>query len=151
MTTEKQIRHTYLLEAGLWEMVGIFYDANNNTYPQQGNLVISHEPDLWVVEGQLTITTHETQIVNNRNEVQPLAEGDTFTEWKSEVGGPEPVYGLYVLVEDALMSPWQSHSGTYWGQEVLTRTSEDEYQGRGFAFIQNKRVSAWSTRLTRVG
>ena len=142
------IQHTYLLQPGLWEITGVYFDVNNNGFPQKGQLVISHEPDLWTVEGRVTITTHETQSVNSRYDVEPLAPGASFTQWKSETGGPEPVFGLYVLVDDTIMSPWQSQSGAYWGQEVLTRVSEGEYRGRGFAFLQNEKVSAWATTLT---
>jgi hypothetical protein len=129
-------------------MTGIFYDQNDNPFPQKGRLVVTHEPDFWVIEGDLTITTHETQKVVSRYEVQPLAPDSTCAEWKSETGGPEPVFGLFVLVEDTIMSPWHSKSGAYWGQEILTRISPGEYRGRGFAFLQNKKVSAWATRLT---
>jgi len=143
------MEHTYLLEPGLWEISGLYYDSNNNPFPQKGQLVIVHSPELWTIEGEVTITTHETQKVTSRYEVQPLAPGASFTEWRSETGGPEPVLGLFVMVEDVLMSPWQSRSGAYWGQEFLRRVSEDEYLGHGFAFLNNQKVSAWSTRLVR--
>lgn len=151
MTLGIKTKHTYLLEPGLWEIEGAYYDLNNNAYPQKGQVVITHEPGLWTLEGKLTITTHETQIINYRYEIEPQAEEATYTEWKSETGGPEPVFGLFVSVEETIMSPWQSRSGTYWGQEVLTHISPDGYQARGFAFLENKKVSAWSTRLTRLG
>ncbi len=144
-------KHSYLLRPGLWDITGLYYDINNNAYPQNGQIVVTHEPELWVIEARLSINTGQTQTVNSRYDVQPLAEGRTFTDWKSETGGPEPIYGLFVLVEDTLMSPWQSRSGTYWGQEILTRVGEDEYSGRGFAFLKEDRVSAWATRLTFSG
>jgi len=143
------MEHTYLLEAGLWEISGVYYDANDHPFPQKGQLVIIHSPEIWTIEGEVTITTHETQKVASRYEVQPLAPGAAFTEWRSETGGPEPVLGLFVVVEDVLMSPWQSLSGAYWGQEILRRVSDEEYVGRGFAFLNNQKVSAWSTRLVR--
>ncbi|MDR1922143.1 MAG: hypothetical protein LBS31_10455 [Candidatus Adiutrix sp.] len=140
--------HSYLLKPGLWDVSGVFYDSNHNPFPQQGQLVVIHEPDLWVVEGQLTINTGQTQTISSRYEVQPLGEKAVFTEWKSETGGPEPILGLYVMVGDSIMSPWQSRSGAYWGQEVLMRRSLLEYHGRGFAFLKNDLVSAWTTCLT---
>ena len=143
------LEHSYLLKPGLWEMTGSYVDRNNNSWPQRGQLVITHEPDIWVIEAQLVINTGETQTVNSRYDVQPLAPGAAFTEWKSETGGPEPVLGLFVVVDDTLMSPWHSRSGAYWGQEILIRQSQTEYQGRGFAFLNQEKVSAWSTRLTR--
>ena len=144
-------RHSYLLQPGLWDITGIYYDVNNNGYPQHGQVVVSHEADIWTIEAQLSISIGPTQTVNSRYDVQPLAEGRTFTEWKSETGGPEPVFGLFVLVDDTIMSPWQSRSGTYWGQEILTRVADGQYMGRGFAFLKEERVSAWSTRLSFSG
>ena len=143
------VSHAYLMEPGLWEVNGIYYDANDNPFPQKGQVVITHTGGLWVVEGDLTIITHETQQISSRAEVQPLAPGASFTEWRSEAGGPEPVLGLFVLVDEVIMSPWQSRSGAYWGQEILRRLSDDVYEGRGFAFLDNKKVSAWSTSLKR--
>ncbi|MDR1045913.1 MAG: hypothetical protein LBP33_12505 [Candidatus Adiutrix sp.] len=142
-----QTLHSYLVRPGLWEISGRHYDRHNNAYPQRGRLVVTHEPDLWIIETELTITTEETQTLHSRCEVQPLAPGATHTEWKSETGGPEPVFGLFVLVEDSLMSPWQSRSGDYWGQEMLVQVGPKEYRGRGFAFLRNEKVFAWSTRL----
>ncbi len=142
-----EVAHSYLYRPGLWDLAGIYYDVNNNAFPQKGTILVTHEPDLWIVEAQLTLTTEQTQKVASRYEIQPPAEGASFTEWKSETGGPEPVYGLYVIVGDTIMSPWQSRSGAYWGQEVLTRVDENDYQARGFAFLENEKVSAWSTRL----
>ena len=144
-------KHTYLLQPGLWELSGIYYDLNNNPFPQKGQLVVSHEPDLWTIEAQLVITTEQTQTVSSRYEIKPLGERADHTEWKSETGGPEPVFGLFVMVGDTIMSPWQSRSGTYWGQEILMRWSAVEYRGRGFAFLNDRKVSAWSTRLTFTG
>jgi|GEM_PF-984484 len=144
-------RHTYLLQPGLWELTGIYYDRNNNPFPQRGQLVVTHEPDLWTIDAQVVITTEQTQTVTSRYEVQPLAPEAGVTEWKSETGGPEPVFGLFVVVGDTLMSPWQSRSGTYWGQEILMRWNPSEYRGRGFAFLKDDKVSAWSTRLIFTG
>ncbi len=142
-----EAKHSYLHQPGLWDVAGIYYDRNNNAFPQKGTLLVSHEGDLWIVETTLTITTHETQKLASRYEIKAPGPDDSFIEWKSETGGPEPVYGLYVFVGDAIMSPWQSKSGAYWGQEVLTQVSENEYQARGFAFLEKEKVQAWSTRM----
>mgnify|MGYP003701473175 CR=1 FL=1 len=145
------VKHTYLLRPGLWELSGIYYDQNNNPFPQKGQLVINHEPDIWTIEAQLTITTEQTQTVSSLYEIKPLAEGGDHTEWKSETGGPEPVFGLFVVVADTIMSPWQSRSGAYWGQEILMRWSAVEYRGRGFAFLNDQKVPGWSPRLPFTG
>ncbi len=144
----EQSEHSYLLKPGLWEISGLYIDKYENKFSQKGQLLISHEPGLWTLEATLTIATKQAQTINSRYEIQPLSSGASFTEWKSETGGPEPVFGLFVLVGDTIMSPWQSRSGIYWGQEIMARQSADSYQGRGFAFLNNEKVSAWITRLS---
>lgn len=149
MSLEK--KHTYLLRPGLWTIAGVYYDQNGRTHLQKGQIAVTHEADLWTIDSQLTLTLDQTQTVNSRYDVQPLGPEATYTEWKSETGGPEPVFGLFVLVDDTVMSPWQSRSGTYWGQEILVMVNPVEYRGRGFAFLKNEKVSAWSTKLTFEG
>jgi hypothetical protein len=142
--------HTYLVAPGLWEIEGHFYDQDENRHDAKGELLMSHKPELWTLESQIKISGQDQRDFISRYEIVPLPAKVAFTEWKSLVGGPEPIYGLFVLVEDTVMMPWQSSSGTYWGQEVMGYKSPDEYLGRGFAFIKGKKVSAWAFRLLRL-
>jgi hypothetical protein len=143
--------HAYLSRPGLWAVEGVFMDRQEGRHRQSGQLVVVHGPDLWTIDSELTISGEDARDFLTRYEVQPLAPGAVHTEWKSDTGGPEPIYGLFVIVEDALMSPWQSRSGAYWGHETLTRVSDDVYLSRGFAFLKREKVSSWAVRLTRQG
>jgi hypothetical protein len=142
-------RHTYLLEPGLWAVEGHYYDQEDNRHDAQGQLLMSHAAGLWTLESQLRISGQDQRDFISRYEITPMPPEASFTEWKSQVGGPEPIYGLFVLVEDTVMMPWQSQSGLYWGQEIMGWKSADEYLGRGFAFLKEQKVSAWAFRLTR--
>jgi hypothetical protein len=142
------ITHSYLFQPGLWVMDGIYLDQNEVRHHQTGQLVIIHSPDLWTIDNQINISGEDPRDFATRYEITPFAPGKTFTEWKSLSSGPEPIFGLFVVVEDSIMMPWQSRSGTYWGQEVLARVGEGEYLSRGFAFIKQEKVSAWAVRLT---
>ncbi|MDR0550332.1 MAG: hypothetical protein LBI10_13135 [Deltaproteobacteria bacterium] len=143
-------KHTYLLQPGLWEVEGHYFDGEENRHEAKGQILMTHGPDLWTMESQIKISGQDRRDFLSRYEITPLADKASFTEWKSQVGGPEPIYGLFVLVEDTVMMPWQSSSGVYWGQECLGFKTPDEYQGRGFAFLKNQKASAWAFRLTRL-
>jgi hypothetical protein len=143
--------HTYLFKPGLWSVEGIFLDRSEGRHRQSGQLVVVHAPDLWTIDSEMTISGEDPRDFLNRYEVQPMAPGAVYTEWKSEAGGPEPIFGLFVVVEEALMMPWQSRSGAYWGHETLTRLNPGLYLSRGFAFLKRDKVSSWAVRMTRQG
>jgi hypothetical protein len=142
--------HTYLLQPGLWEVEGHYYDQDDNRHDAKGQLLITHSLDLWTLDSQIQISGQDNRDFLSRYEITPMPELGTFTEWKSQAGGPEPIFGLFVLVEDTVMMPWQSKSGVYWGQEIMGHKTPDEYLGRGFAFIKDQKVSSWAFRLTRL-
>jgi hypothetical protein len=145
------VKHSYLVEPGLWTLEGLFYDRDERSHRQTGELVVVHGPSLWTIESRLNISGEDTRDFDTRYDIAPLGEGATYTEWKSITGGPEPIFGLFVLIEDTIMMPWESESGTYWGQEVLARVGEGEYLSRGFGFIKREKVSAWAAKMTKVG
>jgi hypothetical protein len=144
-----KIDHSYLYQPGLWYVEGIYFDKDENQHRQTGQLVIVHNPDLWTIDSMLNISGEDTRDFQTRYEITPQAPDRTYTEWKSLSNGPEPIYGLFVAVNDVIMVPWQSRSGVYLGNEVIIRLTNNEYLSRGFAFIQNSKVSSWSVTLTR--
>ncbi|MDR1487726.1 MAG: hypothetical protein LBT62_07045 [Deltaproteobacteria bacterium] len=143
--------HSYLFRPGLWKIDGIYLDKNEVRHRQTGQLVIIHSPDLWTIDNQVNISGQDARDFVTRYEITPFEKDKSYTEWKSLTGGPEPIFGLFVVVEDCIMMPWQSRTGTYWGQEVMARVGGGEYLSRGFAFIKQQKVSSWAVRLTLEG
>jgi hypothetical protein len=134
---------------GLWHVEGLYYDAYEKPHVQEGELLVEHAPDLWTIDSQMKISGQDLRDFNTRYEIVPFPEGVSYTEWKSLTGGPEPIYGLFLVIDNAIMMPWQSKSGQYWGQEVLFSQDEDNYLSRGFAFLKDKKVSSWAARMSR--
>jgi hypothetical protein len=143
------VKHTYLVEPGLWSVEGLFFDQAEKPHQQSGQLVVIHGPDLWTIDSSMNITGQDNRDFDTRYDITPMPSDRSYTEWKSITSGPEPIFGLFVVVEDTLMMPWESESGIYWGQEVLARLSPTEYLSRGYAFIKRDKVSAWAVKLTR--
>jgi hypothetical protein len=141
--------HTYLFQPGLWYVEGVFLDKDDVQHRQTGQLVIVHSPDLWTIDSMLNISGEDTRDFQTRYEINPPLADKSEMEWKSLSSGPEPIYGLFVVVDDVIMMPWQSRSGAYWGHETLIRLTNSEYLSRGFGYIQNVKVSSWSVKLTR--
>ncbi|MDR2199055.1 MAG: hypothetical protein LBR53_06335 [Deltaproteobacteria bacterium] len=144
------VTHTYIFEPGLWSVEGIYRDGKNIPHAQEGQLLVSHTPELWTIDSQLKISGRDKRDFLTRYEFAPFSALDVYAEWKSFSGGPEPIYGLFVVIEESVMTPWQSQTGQYWGQEVLTFQSSVKYLSRGFAFLKDKLVSSWSAELQRL-
>jgi hypothetical protein len=134
---------------GLWTADGVYYDAYEKPHVQSGELLIEHEPDLWTIDSRMKISGQDRRDFDSRYEIVPFKTGVSYTEWKSFSGGPEPIFGLFLLIEDTILMPWQSQSNQYWGQEALFSKSPDEYLSRGFAFIKEKKVSSWAVTIKR--
>jgi hypothetical protein len=97
----------------------------------------------------MNISGEDKRDFEARYEVVPFSENKNYTEWKSMTGGPEPLFGLFVVVEDTILTPSQSRSGVYWGQEAHIRVGKGEYSNRGFSFLKDEKVSSWSMRLIK--
>jgi hypothetical protein len=144
------VSHTYVFEPGLWSVDGIYRDGKNVPHSQEGQLLVTHTPELWTIDSQMKISGEDKRDFLTRYEFDPLAPDATYAEWKSFTGGPEPIFGLFVLVEETILMPWQSRGGHYWGNEVLSFKSGSRYLSRGFAFLKDKLVSSWAVTLTRL-
>ncbi|MDR2387655.1 MAG: hypothetical protein LBE80_08755, partial [Deltaproteobacteria bacterium] len=109
------VKHTYLLEPGLWTVEGTYIDKEERRHRQTGQLVIVHSPSLWTIESRLNISGDDQRDFDTRYDINPMEEGQSYVEWKSITSGPEDIFGLFVIVEDTIMMPWESESGLYWG------------------------------------
>ncbi|MDR2301116.1 MAG: hypothetical protein LBF38_03610 [Deltaproteobacteria bacterium] len=143
------VKHTYLLEPGLWTVEGTYIDKEERRHRQTGQLVIVHSPTIWTIESRLNISGEDQRDFDTRYDITPMEEGRSYVEWKSITSGPEDIFGLFVIVEDTIMMPWESESGIYWGQEIVARLTDREYLSRGYAFIKREKVSAWAVKMTR--
>ncbi|MDR1081086.1 MAG: hypothetical protein LBQ79_09050 [Deltaproteobacteria bacterium] len=143
--------HTYLLMPGLWQADGVYYDDREKPHLQTGELLVEHAPDFWTIDIRLNVSGQDRRDFVSRYTVTPFREGVSYTEWKSHVGGPEPIFGLFVVVQESILMPWHSQSGQFWGQEALSSVGPDLYLSRGFAFLGDRKAYSWATRLVRQG
>ncbi|MBF0529013.1 MAG: hypothetical protein HQK55_07045 [Deltaproteobacteria bacterium] len=142
-------RHTFLFDPCLWETDGVYYDANGQRLLCEGRTVITHQPDSWTNEGTLRLMTDPPLELHNRYDIVPFAPGLDMTTWTSFNPEIEILHGRFIIVEDAIISPWKSTSGEFWGTEFLVQVSETEYRGRGCAFKGEFKLAGWAIRLRK--
>jgi hypothetical protein len=130
-------------------MDGIFYDHKNTPHTQTGNIIITHSKDLWTMETQLNISGIDKRDFVSTYDITPFPPDESYTEWKSYSGGPEPIFGIFLVIKETILVNWHSLSGVFWGQEALVSLSPEIYTTRGYAFLQNKNISSFAAKLTR--
>ncbi|MDR1042184.1 MAG: hypothetical protein LBR80_18850 [Deltaproteobacteria bacterium] len=153
MTSQDDLKgrpHTYLFRPGLWQADGVYYDGQEKPHVQSGELLVEHAPHVWTIDSRMNVSGQDRRDFVSQYMVTPFKEGVSFTEWTSQTGGPEPVFGLFVVVQESILMPWHSQSGQFWGQEVLSSVNPDLYLSRGFAFIQDRKAYSWAVRLVRL-
>jgi hypothetical protein len=142
------LRHTFLFRPALWESRGWFYDNAGNRLPCEGQTVITHESDIWINEGSMKVIGPQPMEFTNRYEIAPFKPGLDFTTWQSFNPDLESLSGHFVIVEDAILSPYKSESGQFWGNEFMVQVSEREYRGRGYVFQGDQKLSSWAIQLS---
>jgi len=144
------MKHTFLFEEGLWKAEGVYVDGTNTALHAEGAITITHGEDLWINEGSLKLFLTKPVEFKNRYEIIPFEEGRDHTTWKSKNPVIGTLLGKIVLIDDSLISLYESEDGLYAGSEYLLRVSETVYRNRGFAFKDDERISSWAVQLTRV-
>jgi hypothetical protein len=144
------MRHTFLFEEGLWRAEGLYQDSTNTALRAEGTITITHEADLWINEGSLKLLLDRPVEFQNRYEIVPFKEDGDYTTWKSLNPVIGRLLGKIVLIDDSLISVYESEDAHYTGSEYLLQVSEKIYRNRGFAFRDDERISSWAVELTRI-
>ena len=142
------LQHSFLFQEGLWLANGRYYDACGVALPCEGQTRITHAEGLWINEGFMRVLADQPVEFSNRYEIVPFEEGQEITTWHSLNPDLENLHGQFIIVFDAIISPWQSESGEYWGSEFLLQINDTLYHNRGYACRGNTKLSSWAVELT---
>ncbi len=148
------MQHTYLFEEGLWAANGIYINEPGDQVDVQGNSIITHHDDNWVIE--LTMKLVPTDQSEYRNldfktvyEVQPIIAATDAMEWVTHNASMGRLNGLMTVVHDSILSTYQSTNGNIRGTETLIKVSDSQYQCRGALFEGARRGASWFLSFTR--
>ena len=141
------IEHGFLLKEGLWRSEGEFMDGLGKTVAVQGEADIRHHPDKWVYEG--VMRTAAVPPVEHRTvyEIQPLAPGNFATPWTSKSQSFGTLHGRFIIVDDVILSAYESATGRYRGQDTILRRDDKHYSARGALLDGGKLLSVWRIEL----
>jgi hypothetical protein len=144
------MRHTFLFEEGVWRAEGVYMDGANTALRAEGTITITHTEEAWINEGSLRLLLAHPVEFENRYEIVPFEEGKDYATWKSQNPVIGTLIGKIVLIDDSLISVYESEDRLYAGSEYLLQVSETVYRNRGFAFKESERISSWAVQLTRI-
>ena len=144
-----QMQHTYLLEEGTWKASGCYWDNVGDVLDAEGEVTITHEDDLWINIGKITLKSEPPEKFENFYEIIPPAEGKRLTEWTSVNPDLGTFSGVMTFLNDAIFSLSNSEDGQYAGFDLLLMIDENNYINRGALFIGDEMQSSWSMELTR--
>jgi hypothetical protein len=144
-----QPRHTWLLEPGVWTATGLFWEKGEIAHEGRGTSTVRHRDDLWVIEGAMEIFGEPPLRFQNDYRISPPKPGAKVLPWQSENPAIGILEGVFVVVDDAIMSSFRSADGAAVGSEHLTWLAPDRYQARGVFLASGVVASAWSMTLLR--
>lgn len=145
-----RVRHTFLFEEGTWAVSGEYAGQNGAVVPVEGSARITHSTLLWRNQGVMTLVQPGGNIeIRNDYEIAPFEEGRDFTAWRAENPSLGKLTGLFVVVDDSIISTISSEDGQVSGIEYLRKVSDDHYMSRGFIFRGEEKLSSWAADLVR--
>lgn len=143
-------RHTFLFDEGVWAVSGEYIGQDGAVVPVEGSARITHSSVLWRNQGVMTLVQPGGNIeIRNDYEIAPFEEGRDFTAWRAENPSLGKLTGLFVVVDDSIISTISSEDGQVSGIEYLRKVSDDHYVSRGFIFRGEEKLSSWAADLVR--
>ncbi|HEY4706176.1 MAG TPA: hypothetical protein VII64_01870 [Thermodesulfobacteriota bacterium] len=143
-----KIRHTFLMEEGYWMATGEFFDQFGEAIPVEGSARVTHGKEFWRSQGVMRLNGQE---IENNYEIRPFEEGKDYTGWTATNPALGKLTGLFVIVDDSIISTISSEDGQISGIEYMVRVSDYHYRSRGFIFRNGEKVSSWAAELVRKG
>jgi hypothetical protein len=145
-----KVRHTFLFEEGIWAVSGEYTGQNGAVVSVEGSAKITHEARVWRNQGVMTLVQPGGNVeIRNDYEIAPFEEGMDYTAWRAENPSLGKLTGLFVVVDDSIISTIASEDGKVSGIEYLRKVNGDHYKSRGFIFRGDVKVSSWAAELVR--
>lgn len=145
-----KVKHTFLLEEGFWVATGEYFDSAGRPVALEGTARITHGEGLWKSRGVMRLASPgwAGAEIENNFDIRPF-EGRDHTGWASMNPALGRLTGLFVIVDDTIVSTISSEDGRFSGIECLQKVSDFHYRTRGFIFKGDEKVSSWAADLVR--
>ncbi len=143
------MKHTYLLEEGIWKASGCYWDSGGAVLDAEGEVTITHEDGLWINIGKITLKSDPPEEFENFYELIPPSDSKRLTEWTSVVRVLGTLSGFMTFLDDSIFSLSNSEDGQYAGFDLMMMIDENTYINRGALFMGDEMQSSWSMELVR--
>lgn len=144
------IRHTYLFEQGKWKALGTYFNENGEPTDASGLVEIIHKKTGWFLEGFMELHMDNPVTFYNNYQINPFKKGMDFTQWESDNPVLGKMAGHFIVINDTIISKYQTFDQKYSGTEILLYIDKDQYQNWGFALEGDVKVSSWEVMLERI-
>lgn len=142
------MRHTFLLEEGTWQAEGTYLSESGDLLAAHGQTSVMHREDLWVVDGGITVDTADGPLeFRSTYEIRPLQAGARVTTWRAENPDLGTLGGVFVVMENTILSQYRAEKGPAVGAETLEQRGQSEYEVRGILRLERDQAVAWTLRM----
>lgn len=150
----RMIQHSFLLKEGKWGAIGTYYDVNQNHFFIIGESDIIHKGEKWFQNGWIKPKNDNDliegfQFVHFPLEIDPMDENESITFWSAAHSIMGRLSGSLMVVEDTIISRWQSEDQTYTGYGCFLKIDQYVYLNRGYVLKNNHRAASWALRLEK--
>lgn len=139
--------HCFLLKEGVWRAEGAYFDSLGKRTEVEGEAEIRHYPERWVSASVMRTKTPKPAESRSVYEIHPLARGNLTTPWTSQSATLGSLNGRFIVLDDAILSTWESATARFRGSETMLLRSDGRYSARGTLFDGGKLMSAWLVEL----
>lgn len=147
---DKDHRHTFLFESGKWKAIGSYFDEDGYPVDVHGETVIRTGASSWILEGYMELELDKPLKIVNRYLIEPFDSSRDQTIWASENPALGRLKGTFTVVNDTIISLYQSENGKFSGTEMMLFIDEDHYQNWGVLYGEETKISSWEVMLERV-
>ena len=144
------MKHTYVLEPGKWKAEGNYYDESGKSILVVGETEISHQKEVWTLDGFMELQLDEPIRFFNTYSIIPIETENDFTSWSSENPALGTLNGHFAIVGDTILSSYRSENEQYTGAESLLLIDPKSYKNWGVAFHNGVKLSSWEVYLTKL-
>ncbi len=144
------MKHTYILEEGVWKAFGKYYDENQNCIEVSGETNIIHKDDAWILDGFMELKLENPIKFFNKYTIEPFKPDKDYTFWSSINPALGKLAGKFMVVSDTILSSYHSENRQYSGTESLILVGLELYKNRGFAFYNKNKLSSWEVNLSKI-
>lgn len=146
----ESLKHTFLIEEGVWKAAGEFFDEDNQRIQARGWIRVHHQVDHWFVARNLILEAARFTEWANQYNVQPghvSAGGILFWTGSDPLLGE--LRGHFGLLKEAILCQFYSIDGRYHENETILQIDASHYKAYGMLLDGWRKISAWSLDLMR--